>query len=127
MKIDERPFRQSKTGLSIFIRLTPNSSKDEIFGVEYGATGSYFKARVRARPEKGKANTALIKLIAKWLNIPKSRVTLKSGSKSRIKIVEISNADENTIELLDNNLASLHQRSQHLEAHRTKHVGRNNN
>lgn len=47
------------------------------------------KARVRAIPDKGKANSALEKLIAKWLRVPASSVRLASGSKSRLKTLEI--------------------------------------
>ena len=101
------PFLRSGDNILIFLRLTPNSSKDEIFGIEQGATGRHFKARTRARAEKGKANTALVKLVAKWLHIAKSGVSLKSGSKSRIKTVEITAPSEETIALLQKHVTNL--------------------
>jgi uncharacterized protein (TIGR00251 family) len=101
------PFLQSGDKIRIVLRLTPNSSNDEIFGIEQGPSGPHFKARTRAQPEKGKANTALIKLVAKWLHIAKSEISLKSGSKSRIKTVEISAPSEETIALLQKQLENL--------------------
>ena len=100
---------QKSTAISLFIRLTPNSDKDLIYAIETTDHGSHYKARIRAQPENGKTNAALIKLIAKWLNIPKSSVILKSGSKSRLKNIEIYNPDENTIDLLKKYTASLSQ------------------
>ena len=47
------------------------------------------KARVRAVPEDGKANVALEALVADWLHVPRSTVTVIQGAKSRIKIVSI--------------------------------------
>lgn len=40
-------------------------------------------------PQKGKANTAIIKLLASKLRLPPSSVLLKSGSTSKKKIFEI--------------------------------------
>lgn len=50
---------------------------------------SHLKVRVRAVPEKGKANAALEKLIAKWLGLPKSAVHITAGGKSRIKTLKL--------------------------------------
>ena len=52
------------------------------------------KARVRAVPEKGKANVALEKLIAKWLGVPSGGVTLVSGGASRLKSVRVDGDPE---------------------------------
>ena len=47
-------------------------------------------ARVRALPEQGAANTALIALLAKSLKLPKSSLSLDSGGKGRVKTVTAS-------------------------------------
>lgn len=83
----ELPARPSAKGLTLQVRLTPKSSADEVMGVEETAGGLALKARVRAVPDKGKANDALIKLLAGWLGWPQSRLSLHSGGKSRIKQV----------------------------------------
>ena len=42
-----------------------------------------------SKPEKGKANTELIKKLAKHFNVPSSHVSIISGLKDRRKVVEI--------------------------------------
>ena len=60
-------------------------------GVETGADGrSHLKARVRAVPEKGAANTALEKLLARALDVPASSVTVVAGGTTRLKTVRIT-------------------------------------
>jgi len=46
-------------------------------------------ARVRAAPTEGEANQALVKLLAKALKVPASRVSIAQGATSRVKMVEI--------------------------------------
>jgi uncharacterized protein YggU (UPF0235/DUF167 family) len=48
------------------------------------------QARVRAVPAEGEANAAVEKLIARWLDVPKSTVRVTAGAKSRIKSLTIS-------------------------------------
>jgi hypothetical protein len=47
------------------------------------------RVRVKAVPDKGKANAAVIAVLAKALGVPKSAVTLISGDTARLKTVEI--------------------------------------
>jgi uncharacterized protein (TIGR00251 family) len=63
------------------VRAQPGARRDEIRGVHDGA----LRVAVTAAPEKGKANHAIIKLLAKTLGIAKSRVVLISGETSRNK------------------------------------------
>ena len=84
-------FRARADGIDIFVRLTPRSSIDAVEGIGVSADGSsYLKVRVRAVPENGAANTALEKLIAKWLGLPKRDVSLVAGGKSRLKTLRIN-------------------------------------
>jgi uncharacterized protein YggU (UPF0235/DUF167 family) len=46
--------------------------------------------RVAAAPERGKANEAVLALLADTLSVPRASVTLVSGSASRDKIVELA-------------------------------------
>jgi len=85
------PFRITKTGIVVTVKLTPGTSADRITGVDVGVDGApVLKARVRAIPEKGKANTALIALMAKWLGVPKSGIEILSGTTSRLKQLAIA-------------------------------------
>jgi len=84
--------------LRLFVRLTPNGGRDAIDGIETGADGeSHLKARVCAVPEKGKANKALIALLAKSLRIPKSSLSVISGDTARKKILRIDGDPEDLI------------------------------
>ena len=49
-----------------------------------------YKIKVTAPREHGKANNVIIKLLSEHLNIPKSRLTIKSGLMSKVKLIEIS-------------------------------------
>lgn len=88
-------FRKGRDGVDLFVRLTPKSSRDAVEGVEETADGrAHLKARVRAVPEKGKANQALVKLLSQTLRIPAGEVEIVSGDTARLKTVRIgSDAD----------------------------------
>jgi uncharacterized protein YggU (UPF0235/DUF167 family) len=48
------------------------------------------RIRVKAVPDKGKANAAVIALLARALGVPKAAVTLVSGDTARLKTVAIA-------------------------------------
>jgi uncharacterized protein YggU (UPF0235/DUF167 family) len=84
------PYEADADGLRLRVRLTPRGGRDALEGVEVLADGrAVLKARVRAAPEKGSANAALEKLIAKALGVPKSAVEVVGGKTSRVKIVRL--------------------------------------
>ena len=85
------PWRATADGLSLVVRLTPKGGRDAIDGVETMSDGkAVLKARVRAVPEDGKANAALVELLAKALRVPRSAVSVATGQTSRVKTLEIS-------------------------------------
>jgi hypothetical protein len=93
--------RQVPDGLQLCVRLTPKASRDGVDGVEQTADGQvYLKARVRAVPEKGKANRALIALLAKRSGIAKSRFRLISGEASRLKTLMIDGDNRALLEIV---------------------------
>jgi uncharacterized protein YggU (UPF0235/DUF167 family) len=51
---------------------------------------SVLKARVRAAPSEGKANDALVRLIAKQLGVPPRDVSLSAGATSRVKRLTVA-------------------------------------
>jgi uncharacterized protein (TIGR00251 family) len=86
-----QPYRREPDGLLLFLRVTPNAGADRIEGVEERDDGSaVLRIRVRAIPDKGKANAAVIALIAKALDVPKSATTLVAGETARLKTVLVS-------------------------------------
>jgi uncharacterized protein (TIGR00251 family) len=68
------------------VRLKPNARQDSI---ELASDGS-LSIRVHAPPVEGKANTALVKLLADKLDIPKSCVSVLHGLASKSKVVQVN-------------------------------------
>jgi len=83
------PLRDTKKGVVIKVRVQPKAKRDEILGVEGGSV----RLRVKAPPEKGKANQACINLLAKILSITKKEIKLISGAKAREKMFFIQNME----------------------------------
>ena len=80
------------------VRLTPGASADRIDGWDVDAEGRpVLRVRVRARPVEGKANAALIKLLAKTLGVSKSAVTLDRGGQSRTKMLTIDGLSDDDL------------------------------
>lgn len=81
--------------IRLTVRLTPNAGRDGIDGIETGPDSEeWLKARVTAVPEKGKANKALIELLAKSLRVPKSSISVISGDTGRKKILRMDGNPE---------------------------------
>ena len=72
---------QTKHGVILPIRAHAGSRRNAILGAREGA----LRVAVTAAPEKGKANQAIIALLAKTLNVPKSAIELVSGDTSQHK------------------------------------------
>jgi uncharacterized protein YggU (UPF0235/DUF167 family) len=95
------PFALTKDGLRVLVRLTPRASRDAFEGVTEIEDGAQaLKAKVRAAPERGAANEALLSLAARTLGVPSSRVRLESGAASRLKTLVIEGAGTASAELL---------------------------
>lgn len=74
--------------IRIAVRLTPRASKNAIQGWAADAAGNrVLRVSVTAVPEKGKANKALVDLLAKEWKIPKSAIILDKGGADRNKIL----------------------------------------
>ena len=70
--------------LRIEVKVFPKSSREELVEKD-----GVIKAYVKAAPQRGKANKALVELIAKEYNVKKSAVTIVAGLASRNKTVEV--------------------------------------
>ena len=90
--------RQEKGGASFAVKVAPRASRNQISQVSEGA----LKVRLTAPPVDGAANQALVKLLAKTLGLPKSKVQVIKGFKSRDKRVLVEGLEPNQIiRLLD--------------------------
>ncbi len=80
----------TKEGARLFVRANPGAKAEAIAGVWLGAEGeARLAVKVSAPPDKGKANAAIIKLLAKALGLPKSAFLIASGETSRLKTIDI--------------------------------------
>lgn len=68
-------------GQEITVRVTPRASRERI-AEEYGR----LRVWVTVPPEGGKANKAVQSLLADYLGVPKTSLTLVRGAKSRDKV-----------------------------------------
>ena len=102
MTAPARFWRQERDGLAVRVRLTPRGGRDALEGVEELADGAgVLKARVRAAPEKGLANSALEKLIATGFGVPKSSVSVVAGGTSRTKTVQVLGDPERLVKIAE--------------------------
>ncbi|MDA1311137.1 MAG: DUF167 family protein [Proteobacteria bacterium] len=82
------PFEAVNKGVRVRLRLTPGASADGFRGVAADQKGvAWLTATVTAVPEDGRANKALIRLLAKQWRIAKSSIQLTSGQTDRRKIL----------------------------------------
>lgn len=85
-------FLSTKNGSTLLrIKATTNSAKSAIAEKFLDEKDKeYLKINVTESPENGKANTAIIKLLSKFLKIPKSELQILKGLTSRVKTIAIS-------------------------------------
>jgi len=76
------------------VRVAPGASRAGIVGRH----GEAWKVRVAAPPEGGRANDAVVRLLAETLSVPREAVTLVSGHGGRDKIVELAGIGPSQIE-----------------------------
>ncbi len=69
------------------VKVQPKSKENGVYDSMDDGT---LKVRVKAAPEKGKANKELIKILAKKYKVRKSEVQIVSGATDQIKLIKIS-------------------------------------
>lgn len=85
--------RETKDGVVLTLRISPNASKNEIIKSEDG-----IKVKITAQPIDGKANKALIEYLSKQFKIPKSLFEIIKGETSKDKTVLIKTRNEDDID-----------------------------
>ena len=78
----------------LLLRVSPGAGSSGIVGRH----GAAWKVRVRAAPEGGKANAAVVRLLADTLALPVRDVEIVSGHASRDKTVALAGIDHDEIE-----------------------------
>lgn len=74
------------------IKVTPKASRNAVIGW----MGDELKVAVTAAPEKGKANKAVVKVLANVLGVPKKSVRILAGATSAHKIVEVDGVNKSS-------------------------------
>jgi uncharacterized protein len=77
------------------LRVAPGAQRAGVVGRH----GEGWKVRVAAPPEGGRANEAVVRLLAEALRVPREAVTLVSGHGARDKIVELAGLGPSQVEL----------------------------
>lgn len=73
------------------VRVTPRGGQDRVEGFD-GA--GVLRVRVRAAPVDGEANAAVVRLLARALDLPPGRIILVSGGASRVKLFDVDLDEE---------------------------------
>jgi len=71
--------------LTLRIKVKPGAKTESLVAAEDGT----WMASVKAQPVDGKANAALLALVARHFAVARSAVQLKSGAGSRFKLVQV--------------------------------------
>ncbi len=85
--------KEPKPSARLKVKVVPGSSRDEIVGW----LGDALKIKVTAPPEKGKANEAVIEILADRLGVGTDDIRVVSGHSSPSKVVAISGIDGEAI------------------------------
>jgi len=71
--------------MKIQVKVKPNSKTEEVI-----QEGDSFIVKVKEPPKEGKANQAVIKLLAEHFGVPQSQVRILSGLRSKNKVIEVA-------------------------------------
>jgi uncharacterized protein (TIGR00251 family) len=83
-----------KKGAALAVRVTPRASKNEIVDILSDGT---VKVHLTAPPLEGKANEALLKFLAKVLEIPVKQLEIVAGANGRDKLISVIDMDARTV------------------------------
>ena len=94
LRLHCEPLCQNGVGLPAMARVeritvSPGAARSELVGRH----GDGWRARVAAPPERGRANRALVELVAELVGVPRDRVAVVAGAGARRKVVEVEGLD----------------------------------
>ena len=96
--------RQEGGAACFRVRLQPKASREEIAGEADGL----LKLRVTAPPIDGRANEACLRLLAKALDLPISRLRIAAGHHARLKTIQVA---ETSADMIHARLSAILERS----------------
>jgi uncharacterized protein len=94
---DAQFVKQVRGGIELRIKVVPGASRSEIVGV----LADRLKVRIAAPPQRGKANAALLELLAAWLGTTDLRLVAgHSGAQKTVHIAGLSALSEDHLKAL---------------------------
>lgn len=75
----------STDGVLLRVYVQPGASREDIAGYH----GDALKIRLKAPPVEGEANAACIRFLASLFGLPQTNLSIKTGHKSRLKLIEM--------------------------------------
>jgi uncharacterized protein (TIGR00251 family) len=98
----------ARDGLRVAIRLSPGARSDRLLGIVGAAGGgSVVKASVTAAAREGRANEALLELLARVWRLPRRDLSIVAGAASRSKTVRVVGDPHQLLARLSSRIASL--------------------
>ena len=95
-------------GVRLTVRLTPRGRADRIEGIAVQADDSrVLRVSVTAPPEDGRANEALLRLLAKQWRLARRDLAIVGGARSRNKLVHIAGDSTRLLAQLNDAIARL--------------------
>ena len=77
--------KNKDTFIEIKIFVKPGKKKTQFIGIKENK----FYFSIHAKPKDGEANNALIAYLSYFFHLPKTKITLKNGEKSRYKTISL--------------------------------------
>lgn len=77
---------EKATGVRFRVKVQPRARREEIAGVHDGK----LRLRVTAPPLEGRANQAVVALLAERLHVPRAFVKIAAGQRASVKLVEVA-------------------------------------
>ncbi|HVC56490.1 MAG TPA: DUF167 family protein [Stellaceae bacterium] len=106
--ICDLPLTAAADGVRVAVQLRPRARDDRIDGVVQRADGRpVLRVSVTALPAEGRANAALLQLLAREWRVPRRDIALVGGQKSRSKIVHVGGDTPVLLRRLRSALAAL--------------------
>ena len=102
------PITPTRNGLRVAIRLSPRARSDRLLGIVAVAEGGHaIKAAVTAPPLNGRANEALLQLLARAWGLPRCDLSIVAAAASRNKTLHVAGDPHQLITRLSAAIASL--------------------
>lgn len=83
-------WKETPDGVTIMVKVQPKSRRAGVLGVAPSAAGPRLRIGVSEAAEAGRANEALIGMVAALLAVPKAAVSIQVGQASREKLIRVS-------------------------------------